>query len=104
VPWHQADAFSEVPPTHFGSCHRAAQPERARSPAAALPADARAIWSIRLSPDRHLQVEALALWPLAHLNHTGLRLPTISLARREAATCLTAWTGGYRASRPQVLP
>ena len=55
----------------------------------------------QIEPDRHLQVEALAL--AMHLNHSVYDCLYLALARREAATLLTADQKLQSLAR-QVLP
>ncbi|MCT4364708.1 MAG: type II toxin-antitoxin system VapC family toxin [Synechococcaceae cyanobacterium MAG-AL1] len=55
----------------------------------------------QIEPDRHLQVEALAL--ACHLNHPVYDCLYLALARREAATLLTA-DRRLQSLAAQVLP
>jgi len=72
--------------------HSCRQPER---PIPSCFADARDLVD-QIEPRPPFAGEALAL--ACHLNHPVYELPLFALARREAATLLTA-DGGYRASR-----
>jgi len=65
-----------------------------------LLADARDLVD-QIEPDRHLQVEALAL--ACHLNHPVYDCLYLALARREAATLLTA-DRRLQSLAAQVLP
>ncbi len=55
----------------------------------------------QIEPDRHLQVEALAM--ACHLNHPVYDCLYLALARREAATLLTA-DRRLQSLAAQVLP